>query len=476
MDLLDCSAAALAASVSRGELPPREVVQRALGRIEAVNGRLNALIDVDADDALGQADAVAQRLRLGESLPLAGVPISVKDNLWVGGRRITFGSRLFAGHVASRDAWAVARLRQAGAVVIGISNCSEFACRGVTVNPLHGATLNPLSIGRTPGGSSGGAVASVAAGMAALALATDAGGSIRRPAAHTGLVGLKPTFGRVPHPWGFADPSAEISVVGPIARCVDDVALALSLLTAHDSRDLYSAPGLVAQAPMRPLRLAYSPRLGCDFAVDADVAAAVAYAVSAAERLGHRVVVADPDWPPGTGAYPLLELQQAALASLFGARWRTEPELFDPDLGAQIEAGFAVGGTRIAQLLRLRESLALALGEFFTRHDLLLTPTVPCEPWPVDRSAPDTIDGQPVGPRAHAAFTPLFNYCGVPAVSLPCGTGDAGLPIGLQIVGPRWHDERVLALARELEAVLPHRARAPSSVVGLVDLRPGSPG
>ena len=467
MDILDWSATALAGAVARGTLHPREVIQQALRRIEAVNGRLQALIDVDGDDALGQADAVAQRLQAGELLPLAGVPFSVKDNLWVGGRRSTFGSRLFAGHVAPRDAWAVARLRQAGAVVVGISNCSEFACRGVTVNPLHGATLNPLDTARTTGGSSGGAVASVAAGMAALALATDAGGSIRRPAAHTGLVGLKPTFGRVPHPWGFADPSAEISVVGPIARCVDDVALALSLLTGHDGRDLYSAPGQLTDALARPLRLAYSPQLGCDFAVDADVAAAVERGAVAAERLGHSVVVADPVWPQGTGEYPLLELQQAALASLFGARWRIEPELFDPDLGTQIEAGFAVGGPRIAQLLRLREELAHALGEFFSRYDLLLTPTVPCEPWLVDRSAPAVIGGGAVGPRAHAAFTPLFNYCGVPALSLPCGVGARGLPVGLQIIGPRWHDERVLALARQLETVLPHRVRAPSGVVGL---------
>lgn len=464
MDLLDHTATAMAHAVAARVLHPREIVEQALGRIDAVNGRIHALIDVDAEDALRQADAVAGRLRAGESLPLAGVPLSVKDNLWVGGRRATFGSRLFAGHTAPRDSWAVDRLRQAGAVIIGISNCSEFACRGVTVNPLHGATLNPLDPARTPGGSSGGAVASVATGMAALALATDAGGSIRRPAAHTGLVGLKPTLGRVPHPWGFADPSAEISVVGPIARCVDDAELALSLLTAHDGRDLYSAPGRLDDAPVRPLRLAYSPQLGCDFAVDVEVAASVHSAVRVAEQLGHGVFLDDPAWPEGTREYPLLHLQQAALAALFGAQWRSGPERFDPDLGAQIEAGLGVSGERIAQLLRLRESLAHALGEFFTRYDLLLTPTVPCEAWLVDLPAPPTIGGRPVGPRAHAAFTPLFNYCGVPALSLPCGVGRDGMPVGLQIIGPRWRDERVLRLARQLEAALPYRVRPPSTL------------
>lgn len=464
MQWIDASACAIAAAVGARQATAAAVLDEHLARIAAVNGRLNALIDVDAADARAQAAAVDARVAAGEALPLAGVPFSVKDNLWVGGRRVTYGSRLFAAHVAARDDWAVARLKQAGAVVVGISNCSEFACRGVTVNPLHGATRNPLDPARTPGGSSGGAVASVAAGMAALALGTDAGGSIRRPSAHTGLVGLKPTLGRVPHPWGFADPSAEISVVGPIARCVADAALALELLTGHDGRDLYSAPGRAAAAAPRPLRIAWSPQLGCEFVVEPAVAAAVAQAVEQVAAIGHHVTRADPAWPPGAREYPLLQLQQAGLASLFGERWRAQPALFDPEIGAQIEAGLGVSGPRIAALLRLREAIAHALGEFFTCHDLLLTPTVPCEPWPVEDAAPSHIAGTAVGPRAHAAFTPLINYCGVPALSLPCGVGAAGLPVALQIVGPRWHDERVLALAQQLEAALPHRPRAPSSL------------
>jgi aspartyl-tRNA(Asn)/glutamyl-tRNA(Gln) amidotransferase subunit A len=464
MNILDATATQVARAVARGDVSPAEVVRQTLDRIAAVNPRVNALIDVLADDALAQASTVARLLRAGQRLPLAGVPITIKDNLWVGGRRVTFGSRLFANHVAPRDAWAVARLKAAGAIVIGISNCSEFACRGVTTNPLHGATRNPLDLTRTPGGSSGGAVASVAAGMAPLALATDAGGSIRRPAAHTGLVGLKPTLGLVAHPWGFADPSAEISVVGPIARGVDDVALALDVLTGHDGRDLYSAPGRCEPWRARRLRIGYSPQLGCDFDVDPVVAAVVERAARASEGLGHVVERADPAWPPGTNAYPLLQLQQAALAALFGESWRAEPQAFDPDIGAQIEAGLTVSGPRIAELLRLREKLAHALGEYFQSYDLLLTPTVPCEAWPLEHAAPSHIDGRAVGPRAHAAFTPLFNYCGVPALSLPCGVGAAGLPVALQIAGPRWHDERVLALAAQLETVLPYRVRTPSSL------------
>ncbi|MFN9029908.1 MAG: amidase [Betaproteobacteria bacterium] len=464
MQIVDATAREVAQAVTQGAIGPAEVVRQAWERIAATNPGLNALIDVQPDDALAQARSVDERLRAGHALPLAGVPVTVKDNLWVEGRRATYGSRLFADHVAPRDTWAVARLKAAGAIIIGISNCSEFACRGVTTNPLHGTTRNPLDPTRTPGGSSGGAVASVAAGMASLALATDAGGSIRRPAAHTGLVGLKPTLGRVAHPWGFADPSAEISVVGPIARCVDDIALVLDVLTGHDGRDLYSAPGRCEPWTARGQRIGYSPQLGCDFDIDPVVAAAVERAALASEGFGHVVERADPAWPPGTKAYPLLQLQQAALAALFTARWQAEPQSFDPDIGAQIEAGLAVSGPRIAELLRLREALTQALGDYFERYDLLLAPTVPCEAWSLALSAPSHIAGRAVGPRAHAAFTPLFNYCGVPALTLPCGVGADGLPVGLQIVGSRWQDERVLGLAGQLERVLPYRVRAPSSL------------
>jgi aspartyl-tRNA(Asn)/glutamyl-tRNA(Gln) amidotransferase subunit A len=459
---IDLSACEIAHAVSCGEFRAEDVADLALERVRQINPTLNALIDLDIDDVQRQARSVMQRLAAGEQLPLAGVPFTTKDNLWVGGRRATFGSRHFEHFVAPRDAWAVARLKEAGAVMLGITNCSEFACRGVTTNPLHGPTRHPLDPSRTPGGSSGGAVAAVASGMGALALATDAGGSIRRPAAHTGLVGFKPTLGRVPHPWGFLDPSAEISVVGPIARTVADVELAMRQLTSFDARDAYSAPCPPIDPVDRPLRLAFSSDLGCGFAIDPAVAAGVRSAAQAATLIGHTLVDAHPDWPAGTFEYPLLELQQAALAALYGEAWRAQPQQFDPDIGVQIELGFAVSGPRVARLLRLRELLAQRVAEFFQDFDLLLAPTVPCEPWPIGDSAPSIIGGQSVGPRAHAAYTPLFNYAGVPALSLPCGVGPAGMPLGLQIVGPRWHDERVLTFARQLEARLPWRLSRPS--------------
>ena len=232
----------VAASVLGGALSACEVAAAMNARIAALDPLLNAFVDHRPADVLEAASAVDARIAAGERPPLAGVPFTVKDNLWLGGRPATFGSRLFEGFVAPRDSWCVARLRALGAVPLGVTACSEFACKGVTNTPLHGRTLNPWDTSRTPGGSSGGAVAAVAAGLGPLALATDAGGSTRRPAAHTGLVGMKPTLGYVPNPWGFDDPNHLLSVIGQVGRDVEDCALMLDVLAGFDGRDPLSQP------------------------------------------------------------------------------------------------------------------------------------------------------------------------------------------------------------------------------------------
>ena len=466
-ELHRASARAVAQRVQARDISALEVAQAMCERVARLEPQLNAFADFDPDVPLAAARTVDQRLAAGESLPLAGVPFSVKDNLWLGGRPATFGSHLFVDFVAPRDSWCVARLRALGAVPLGVTNCSEFACKGVTSTPLHGHTRNPWDLTRTPGGSSGGAVAAVAAGLGSLALGTDAGGSTRRPAAHTGLVGMKPTLGRVPNPWGFDDPNHLISVIGQIGRDVEDVAWMLDLLTAWEPADPLSCPAFaVADAmaslkqPLPKLRLAYSPQLGCGIAVDADVAQAIETAVAQLQSAGWTIEETDPRWPEQQREYPLIELQQASLAQLFGERWRRTPELFDADIGAQIELGCAVTGARIAELLRLRERQHASLTEFFVQHDALLCPVSPVEAWPIGEAGPPVIGGLPAGPRGHAAFTPLFNYTGVPAISIPCGSGRNGLPVGLQIVGPRFADARVLQLAWHAEQVL---GKAPPS-------------
>ena len=461
-DPTQLSARAIALRVSAREITARAMVTAFVERIERFNPRLNALIGFDAAPALAEADSVDARLAAGAALPLAGVPFTVKDNLWVGGRRATQGSKIFADFKAPRDAWAVARLRALGAVVIGTTNCSEFACKGITTNPLHGSTRNPWDLQLTPGGSSGGAAAATAARFAPLALATDAGGSIRRPAAHTGLVGLKPSQGLIPQPWGFAEPNLGISVTGVLARDVADAQLAFEHLLGYHPRDAFSVPATL-DSNLSSTHLAWSPHLGCGFAIDADVLQAFEGVIAALRGAGQQIAQADPQWPEGTHEYPLVAIQQAGLAALFADTLDARRADFDPDIAAQIDAGRRHSGSEIARLMLKREAIAAALAAFFETRDLLLCPTAPVTAWPFDQLGPTRIGGAPAGPRGHAGFTPLFNYCGVPAISLPVALV-RGLPIGLQIVGPRFADRRVLAFAVEVERVVGHFSPSQSAI------------
>ncbi|WP_298924757.1 amidase [uncultured Ramlibacter sp.] len=460
-DLHRWTARHMAQQVAARQVSATEVAQTMLARAARLQPQLNAFADLAPSLTLASAQEVDARLAAGQALPLAGVPFTVKDNLWLGGRPATFGSKVFADFVAPRDSWCVARLRALGAVPLGVSNCSEFACKGITDTPLHGQTRNPWDLQRTPGGSSGGAVAAVAAGLGPIALATDAGGSVRRPAAHTGLVGMKPTLGRVPNPWGFDDPNHLLSVIGQIGRNVEDVAFLLDALTAWEPADTLSCPAFALpdalaslKQPLRPLRLAWSPQIGCGLAIDADVLATLEAAIDKLRAAGWQIEQADPVWPAGANEYPLIALQQAGLAQRFGAIWRRTPELLDPDIGAQIELGLSVSGTRMSELLKLREEFHASFTRFFNAHDALLCPVSPVEAWPLGSLGPARIGGQPAGPRGHAAFTPIFNYGGVPALSLPCGTGRQGLPVGLQIAGTRFADALVLQLAWQAEQIL----------------------
>jgi aspartyl-tRNA(Asn)/glutamyl-tRNA(Gln) amidotransferase subunit A len=246
-------------------------------------------------------------------------------------------------------------------------------------------------------------------------------------------------------------------VIGLLARSVADCAWLFDHLLAFDAGDP-AAPPLPAALgagelvpPPRSLRIGWSPRLGCDFAVDGDVAAALQARVDALRASGWAITDADPTWPEGTREYPLIKLQHAGLHALYGARLAAERDRIDPDLAAQIELGASVTAADVAKALRLRERIAHALALYFDRFDLLLTPTAPVTAWPIHQLGPPEIGGRPAGPRGHAAFTPLFNYCGVPALSVPAGRV-RGLPVGLQVVAPRYEDALALRFAGVIEA------------------------
>jgi aspartyl-tRNA(Asn)/glutamyl-tRNA(Gln) amidotransferase subunit A len=447
----------IAAAVSSGRSTASAQIRKALERIAALNDGINAFVHVDPEDALRHAAEVDQRVANGEILPLAGIPTAIKDNIWVKDKPITQGSLLFKNFVAPASAIAVERLEANGAVIIGIASTSEFACSGQTRTLLHGVTRNPLDPSRTPGGSSGGPVAAIASGMVPLAIGTDAGGSSRRPPAHTGLVGFKPSFGAVPYGPGFEEPTFGVSCLCPITRTVADAAFAFEIMAGSDARDPFSVDVKEASGvDIRKLRIAAMPTWGFDVPVDPDVSAAAARAFEKLGLAGCTLVRKDFPWPRGAAEAGLNPLQHTGLARLFAQEWQRDPARIHPDLVPQIEAGLAFTGADVAGALFLSEAIARVAANFFVGEgvDLAIGPTTPCTAWSAELLAPPTINGLPVGPRGHAVFTPMFNHSRQPAISIPCGADRDGMPIGLQIVAPRGHDRRLLAAAAQIEAAL----------------------
>lgn len=446
------SAVALARRVNAGECAVDAGVRRAHQAIVAANPALNAIVDYDPAVAVPQVDSLARRLKAGERPLLAGVPVTIKDHVHVAGWRCTEGSLLFRDAVATDDEPIVTLLRQAGAILIGRTNMSEFGCKGVTTNKIYGPTRHPLNHDLTTGGSSGGAAAAVAAGLAPLALASDGGGSVRRPAAHAGVVGYKPSTGLLPDP----RTSSQTAVFGVMAGSVPDAAALVSVLAVRDRRDPVSVGFAMdeGEGSDRP-RLAWSPRLGLDVPVDDDVAQALEAAVEKLRAAGLAIERMDPVWPEGAGEDAVMPIQHAELAFAFGADHRRDPSLFDPDIAVQIESGLQLDGVAICRAQAMSMAVARAAAAFFAAGpDLLLAPTTPCVAWPHARLGPASIGGRAVAHRGHAVFTPLFNHAFCPAISIPAGKGRDGLPVGLQIVGPRFADRRVLHFAARAEAIL----------------------
>ncbi len=464
LELWRLSATALTAGYRKREFTPDQVLEQVLSRINVHNPRLNAIVTLDQTGARSAAHASRLRYAAGEPLgALDGVPLSIKDNITVAGMRTTWGSRLFADHVPSVDELPVARIRQAGAVILGKTNTPEFAMQGHTDNLVFGATRNPWDLGLTPGGSSGGAAAAVAGGFGPLALCTDGGGSIRRPASHTGLVGLKPSRGRVPRSDGLPAIFLDYEVAGPIARTVDDVILLMQALSAPDARDAASAAFVqlpfAVPAPLPMLRILHIPAFG-DAPVDPRISASVALAADHLRAMGHQVVAsARFDLADAVSARWIL-LAQAGLAQMLASHsaWR---DLLTAAALANAQAGAGLPATALFELLHLVDQMRNRLVELFSAYDMLLTPAAAALPWPIEESHPARIAGQAVGARGHAVFTGFVNAAGLPAIALPCTPSPAGLPIGLQLVAPWGQDGLLCAIARQYEAAQPWLARWP---------------
>jgi aspartyl-tRNA(Asn)/glutamyl-tRNA(Gln) amidotransferase subunit A len=456
-------ASELACAIARKRVSPVEVVEAVLGRIHKLD-RLNAYVTIDADGARKAARAAERavmhrRTRLG---PLHGVPFSVKDLVVTEGVRTTFGTPLYRDHVPDIDAPVVARMKAAGAVMIGKTNTPAFGWIGITDNLVFGVTRNPWDLRRTPGGSSGGAGAATAAGLAPIAIGTDGGGSIRKPASFTGIFGFKPSYGRLPlHP-----PSAawSLSHAGPMTRTVKDAALVMNACAGPDDRDPNSLPtGRVdyvraLRGDLDGLRVAYSDTLGFAPAVDPEVREATLRASRELRRFGCRVEHVDPCWPSPFECWRTIFFGGIA-ARL--APYRDRRDEIDAGLLAIVDEALAFPPTRFVQAWLDRLAWCEHVSQFFTTYDVLLSPTVGCPAFPVGLDYPSEIGGVPGSREAASAFTFAFNLTGQPAASVPCGFTRSGLPIGLQIVGRRFDDATVLRASAAFETANPWAARHP---------------
>jgi len=457
-DIAYASAISLLDRYRKRALSPVEVTRFLLDRLDVLQPKINAFCIVDRDGALATARESERRWQRREPAGrLDGVPVTIKDLMLIRGFPTLRGSRLVdPDQDWSEDAPAVARLREAGAVILGKTTTPEFGWKALGDSPLTGITRNPWDLSRTPGGSSAGASAACTAGIGALHLGSDGAGSIRIPAAFTGVFGLKPSFGRVP-----AYPLSAMGLLahlGPMARTVGDAALMLTVLSQPDHRDPYALPpddtdwceGI--EDGVRGWRIAYSPTLG-HAKVDPDIAAAVAGTARRFEALGAIVEEVDAIFPSPREA--LFILWAVGAAKLLGVYSRDKRALVDPGLVATADEGKRISAVDYLGADLVRTALGQQMAAFHQKYDLLLTPMMPIPALPVGQDLND-----PATERHWIDWSPFsypFNMTRQPAASIPCGLTRTGLPIGLQIVGPLYADARVLRAARAFETTQPER-------------------
>jgi aspartyl-tRNA(Asn)/glutamyl-tRNA(Gln) amidotransferase subunit A len=462
-DLCYMPATDLAAAIRAKRVSPVEVTEAVLARIERVNPRLNAYCTVTAEAARAAAKVAEAAVMRGEPLgPLHGVPVSIKDLTFTKGLRTTRGSKLYEHFLPEEDAPLVERLRAAGAISLGKTNTPEFGWKGVTDNLVFGPSRNPWNPAMTPGGSSGGGSAAVAAGLGPLAQGSDGGGSIRIPCSFCGIFGLKPSFGRVPqYP---ASAVASLSHAGPMTRTVRDAALMLNVMAGPDERDGLSLPadrqdflsGL--EAGIRGLRVAWSPTLGYAH-VHPEVARLCEAAARKFGELGAHVELVESVFEDPEGAWAVLFY--AGIGAALGEYLPSRRGDIDPGLVPIIEEGMRITGYQVIHAQLRRAAHWDVVRRFFERFELLLTPTLAVPPFPVGLNEPPEHAGQHGSRLGWVAFTYPFNLTGQPAASVPCGFTSDGLPVGLQIVGRRFADATVLRAAAAFEAIAPWADRRP---------------
>lgn len=440
---------------------PVELLRACLQAIERHNSNINAICTLAAETAMVAAQRAERAIMAGDEVGLLhGLPIGIKDLTPTAGIRTTFGSPLYADHVPSEDAAVVKRIKQAGAIVVGKTNTPEFGAGANTVNRLFGATRNPWNLALTVGGSSGGGAAALASGMLPLAEGTDFGGSLRVPAAFCGVVGLRPTPGVVPRfpaplPWDFG------TVHGPMARTAEDTALLLQAMIGDDDRltpisaraPWRNVASAVAQTgSLKNVRIGYASDIA-GLGMDSEIETACQTA--AIDLKQHGAVVEELAFSAADGIEPYLVLRSLTMVTRFFESL-SEIEKFEPNLRGNIESGAKLTIPEIASAERKRAELWNRWRTLFEKVDVLLTPTTPVSPFLVEQNYPDTIAGRKMkGYIEWIAPTFLVTLSSLPAASVPCGRTAAGLPIGLQIVGPRFAEPTILGVAKLVEQAHP---------------------
>ena len=475
-DICSLSGAEQARLIRQKALSPVELMDAVMDRIHALEPRLHAFCTLTEDSARAGAKAAEQAVMDGAELgPLHGVPVSIKDLICTKGVRTMLGSEAYATHVPDEDDIVVERVKAAGGIILGKTNTAELGYGAVGHNNVSPTTCNPWDLDKTPGGSSAGSAAAVAAGMGALTLGSDGGGSIRSPASFAGLFGMKASFGRVPAYPGCRDPRypglsswESTEHIGPLTRTVEDSALMLSVVSGPDMRDRHSLPGPefdwfeAMRGGLKGKRVAYTPDFG-GCLVDPEVRALTAKAAQVfAEEFGCEVVEDAPDLSDVLGLHWMIIMADSDLVGMRGMH--AKGQIFMPHLRAAMEATYTAED--FTEAAKKRQEGGIRMWRFMSRYDLLLCPTVAYPAFDIDTYGPKVIDGQPVTGPGLPSLWP-FNQTGQPAASVPCGWTSEGLPVGLQIAGRHLDDPLVMAASAAFEAARPWADAWPRIVTDL---------
>jgi aspartyl-tRNA(Asn)/glutamyl-tRNA(Gln) amidotransferase subunit A len=482
--LCERTAGELSAMLARGELSAEELTQQFLQGIDDRDGRIKAFLSVDAEGALAQARAVDSRRKVGEPLgKLAGLPVAVKDVLCTCGRRTTCGSKILANYVPPYDAHVIDRLKQASAVLIGKTNMDEFAMGSSTENSAYQVTRNPWDLERIPGGSSGGSAAAVAAGEAVLALGSDTGGSIRQPAGLCGVVGLKPTYGRVSR-FGLVAFASSLDQIGPLTHDVRDAALLLEVIAGHDPCDSTSVdrptPSYTAtlDEPVRPLAIGVAREFWGE-GLDAEVERAVRAALKVYEGRGATVKeISLPHSRYSIATYYLVATAEASsnLARYDGVHYGHRAEKYaglidmvaksrGEGFGSEVKRRIMLGTYALSsgyidayylKALKVRRLIKDDFDRAFAECDVVIGPTSPTAAFKIGEKVAD-----PLAMYLSDIYTISANLAGLPGISIPCGFTQAGLPIGLQLLAPPFAEEMLLRIARMYETATDWHMRRP---------------